>query len=167
MLQHHRRKKDDEQSLLQVANKAGSLEIAHYLIDRGIDVNYMEPDNGIPWPQCFRCPVLIDAVRFLLSGGWGWKEYAEERMRLVLHLLEKGADPNKSDNGNRNSWDWAIQAYMDAISTVGDAEQRELFTVLAKKVFEVLCQHNYDILNIDRIYNELKNYTNFLILLAI
>lgn len=154
-------KKDDGQSLLQVANKAGSLTIAHYLIDRGIDVNYMEPDNGLPWTQCFRCPVLIDAVRFLLSGGWGWKEDVEERMKLILHLLEKGADPNKTDNGNRNSWDWAIQAYMDAINTVGDAEQRELFAALAKDLFGVLYQYNSNILNLDRVYNELKNFTNY------
>lgn len=154
-------KKDDGQSLLQVANKAGSLTIAHYLIDRGIDVNYMEPDNGLLWTQSFRCPVLIDAVRFLLSGGWEGKEYVEERMKLIVHLLEKGADPNKTDNGNRNSWDWAIQAYIDATGTVGDSEQRDFFAALVKELFSVLYQYNADILNIDRVYNELKDYPNY------
>jgi hypothetical protein len=33
-------KKDNGQSLLQVANKVNNYEIAHYLIDKGIDVNY-------------------------------------------------------------------------------------------------------------------------------
>lgn len=158
-------KKDDGQSLLQVANKVGNLSIAHYLIDKGIDVNYMEPDNGLQWTYCFRCPVLIDAVRFLLSGGWGWKEHVEERMEFIRCLLENGADPNKADNGNRNSWDWAIQAYFDAIDTVGDDEQRELFTAMTKELFEILYQYNADILNIDRVKNELiffKNYALFL-----
>ncbi len=158
-------KKDEGQSLLQVANKAGSLTIAHYLIDRGIDVNYMEPDNGLTWTQCFRCPVLIDAVRFLLSGGPGWKKNIEERRELILHLLKKGADPNKTDNGNRNSWDWAIQAYIDAINTVGDAEQKELFTDFAKELFDILYQYSVDILNIDRVHNELEDYPNYSLVL--
>lgn len=151
-------KKDNEQSLLQVANKAGSFEIAHYLIDKGIDVNYMEPDHGLTMGECFRCPVLIDAVRFLLLGGRGWKEEVEERKKLIIHLLEKGADPNKTDNRNCNSWDWAIIAYRDAIDTVGDNEQKELFTALFKELFGVLHQYGVDLLNIDRVYNELRPY---------
>ena len=156
-------KKDDGQSLLQVANKVGNLEIAHYLIEMGIDVNYMEPDNGLPWPRSFRCPVLIDAVRFLLSGGRGWKKDVEGRMKLIQTLLEKGADPNKTDNGNRNSWDWAIQAYLDAIDTVGDDEQKEQFMTMAKELFGILYYYNADILTVDRVNNELlKNYSLFL-----
>ncbi|MDE6435143.1 MAG: ankyrin repeat domain-containing protein [Lachnospiraceae bacterium] len=158
-------KKDDGQSLLQVANKVGSLKIAHYLIDRGIDVNYMEPDHGLHWSECFTCPVLIDAVRFLLSGGSEWKEYAEERMKLITHLLEKGADPNKTDNGNRNAWDWAIQAYLDAMDSIKDAEQQKLFTNLAKELFGNLYQYNADILNLDRVKNELKSYQSYSLLL--
>lgn len=149
-------KKDAGQSLLQVANKAGNLTIAHYLIDRGIDVNYMEPDHGLPMTQCFTCPVLIDAVRFLLSGVLSWQKYSEERMKLILHLLEKGADPNKTDNRKRNAWDWAIQTYLDTIRDMKDAVQRELFAALAKELFEALYRYNADILNLDRVYNELK-----------
>lgn len=159
-------KKDNGQSLLQVANKVGCLEIAHYLIDKGIDVNYMEPDYGLPMMQCFTCPVLIDAVRFLLSGVLSWQKYADERMKLILHLLEKGADPNKTDNRKRNSWDWAIHAYLGTIYHIEDVVQRELFAALAKELFGVLYKYNADILNIDRVRNELKDkYEGYSLLL--
>ena len=159
-------KKDDGQSLLQVANKVGCFEIAHYLIDKGIDVNYMEPDHGLPMTQCFTCPVLIDAVRFLLSGVLSWQKYAEERMKLILHLLEKGADPNKTDNRKQNAWDWAIETYLGTINDIKDVLQRELFSALAKELFGVLYQYNADILNIDRVRNELSaEYKDYALLL--
>ena len=153
-------KKDNEQSLLQVANKVGCWEIAHYLIDKGIDVNYMEPDHGLPKTQCFTCPVLNDAVRFLLSGGWGWQKNAEERMKLILHLLEKGADPNKTDNRNSNSWDCAINAYCDTRRTVKEPELAKLYAALFQEVLEVLYPY-VDILNIERVNNDLKDYENY------
>lgn len=151
-------KKDDGQSLLQVANKVGCWEIAHYLIDKGIDVNYMEPDHGLPWTKCFTCPVLIDAITFLLRG-YGWQKNAEERMKLILHLLEKGADPNKTDNRNCNSWDWAINAYRDTRMTVGDTEEK-MYAALFVEVLEVLYPY-VDILNIGRVNNDLKNFENY------
>ena len=52
-------KKDEGQSPLQVAIKVGNLEIAHYLIEKGADANHMEPDNGVPWNQCFKCPLFM------------------------------------------------------------------------------------------------------------
>lgn len=154
-------KKDEGQSLLQVANKVGSLEIAHYLIDRGIDINYKEPDNGLPCTQCFTCPVLIDAVRFLLKGGPDWKERVQERKKLIVHLLEKGADPNETDNRGTNAWDWAINAYCDARRSVGDTEQEEMFAALEEELLEILYQSGADILNTDRVQNELKQFENY------
>ena len=154
-------KKDEGQSLLQVANKVGNLEIAHYLIDKGIDINYKEPDNGMPCTQCFTCPVLIDAVRFLLSGGPEWSKHVEERKKLLLHLLEKGADPNITDNRGTNSWDWAINAYCDVRGSVGDTEQKEMFADLEKELLDILYRYNADILNIGRVQNELKLFENY------
>lgn len=153
-------KKDSGQSLLQVANKVGGYEIAHYLIDKGIDVNYMEPDYGLPMTKCFTCPVLIDAVRFVLSVYPGWQKNVKERMKLVMHLLEKGADPNKTDNRERSSWEWAIESYSAGIDDIKDDEQRNLFTDLAHEVFAALYQYNADILNIDRVRNEFNNFLN-------
>lgn len=153
-------KKDNEQSLLQVANKVGSWEIAHYLIDKGIDVNYMEPDHGLPKTECFTCPVLIDVISFLFSGGWSWQKYAEERMKLIFHLLEKGADPNKANNRNTNSWDRAINAYCDTMRTVEDPEAAKSYAAIFREVLEALYPY-VDILNIDRVNNDLKVYENY------
>ncbi len=153
-------KKDNEQSLLQVANKVGSWEIAHYLIDKGIDVNYMEPDHGLPWTECFTCPVLMDVISFLFSGGWSWQQNAEERMKLILHLLENGADPNKANNRNTNSWDTAINAYCDTMRTVKDSEAAKLYAAIFREVLEALYPY-VDILNIDRVNNDLKVYENY------
>lgn len=100
------------------------------------------------------------------SGVLSWQEFAEGRMKLILHLLEKGADPNKTDNRKRNSWDWAIQAYLDTIGYIEDVVQREAFSALAEELFGVLYQYNADILNIDRVRNELKDgYKNYPLLL--
>jgi hypothetical protein len=87
-------------------------------------------------------------------------------MKLILHLLEKGADPNKTDNRKRNSWDWAIQDYLHTISYIDDVEERAQFTALANEVFGALYRYNADILNIDRVRNELrKDYEGYSILL--
>ena len=153
-------KKDEEQSLLQVANKAGKLEIAHYLIDKGIDLNYMEPDHGLPWTQCYTCPVLIDTVDFLLSGNIGWQSNTEERMKLVLHLLEKGADPNKTDNRNCNAWDHAINTYCDARGSIRKSEEGKSFAALFQKLLDILYPY-VDILDIDRVNNDLKIHENY------
>ena len=87
-------KKDEGQSPLQVAVKVGNLTIAQYLIDKGADVNYMEPDNGLSALGCYRCPVLIDAIKGLF---FMWEEKREDYMQLIWRLLELGANPNKTD----------------------------------------------------------------------
>lgn len=103
-------KKDEGQSPLQVAIKVGNLEIAHYLIEKGADVNHMEPDNGVLWNQCFKCPLLFDAIIGLYLS---WKTRREEIMQLILHLFMSGSDPNKQDNRGFSAWDFAINSLRD------------------------------------------------------
>jgi ankyrin repeat protein len=52
-------KKDDGQSPLQVAFKAGQFDIADLLIDREADVNFTEVSQVNEW----RAPVIHDAIR--------------------------------------------------------------------------------------------------------
>ena len=56
-------KKDHGQSLLQVAFKTGKLDIADYLIEKGIDVDFMEAEDDDPG---LRVPVLFDARQLLM-----------------------------------------------------------------------------------------------------
>lgn len=52
-------KSDDGKSLLQVAIKDGTINIANYLLDMGADVNFIEAENSA---SGWRMPVIQDAV---------------------------------------------------------------------------------------------------------
>ena len=104
-----------------MVNKAGNLEIAHFLIDKEIDVNYMEPDHGLPWTECYTCLVLMDAVEFLFKDFF-CEEDTKGRLELIKHLVEKGADPNKTNNRHSNTWDRAIITHTDHMHRVEDGE---------------------------------------------
>lgn len=102
-------KKDDGQSPLQVAIKTGNWEIAHYLLDKGADVNFMESE------ECcneFRIPALHDAImaavlssRFVRTNfdGKGYmqcstKKRADDSFALLERMVTMGADVNGCDS---------------------------------------------------------------------
>lgn len=74
-------KKDNGQSPLQVSIKTGNLVIAQYLMKEGADVNYMEPDDGLPPIRSYRCPVLFDAIRGLF---FRWENCREGYLQSIL-----------------------------------------------------------------------------------
>ena len=151
-------KKDDGQSPLQVAIKVDNLSIVQYLINKGADVNYMEPDNGLPPTRTYRCPVLFDAIIRLFAR---WKDYSKEHLQLISQLLELGADPNKQDNRGSNSWDFAINTYSNKTIFISDDEDKVSIKAVAKELFDILIKYNVDILNIDRIRNDLKPFETY------
>lgn len=146
-------KKDEGQSPLQVAIKVGNLEIAYYLIEKGADVNHMEPDKGVPWNQCFRCPLLFDAILGLYQT---WKTRREEKMQLILRLLASGADSNKQDNRGFSAWDFAINRYCIKMDELRDEEEKDIVTDMTRELLDALVKYNAEIVNMDRIMNELK-----------
>ena len=146
-------KKDEGQSPLQVAIKVGNLEIAHYLIEKGADVNHMEPDNGVPWNQCFKCPLLFDAIIGLYLT---WETRREEYMHLILRLLASGADPNKQDNRGFSAWDFAINRYCIKMYEMRDTEEKKVVTDMTRELLDALVKYNAEVVNTDRIRNELK-----------
>lgn len=91
-------KKDIGQSPLQVAIKTGAFDIAHYLIEQGADVNFMEEEAE---GTSLRCPLLHDAIRAALhSLCYNNFEDSDKATELVGVLCERGADPNKrASNG--------------------------------------------------------------------
>ena len=151
-------KKDDGQSPLQVAIKVDNLSIVQYLIDKGADVNYMEPDNGLPPTRTYRCPVLFDAIIRLFAR---WKDYSKEHLQLISQLLELGADPNKQDNRGSNSWDFAINTYSNKTIFIRDDEDMISIKAVVKELFDILIKYNVDILNIDRIRKDLKPFETY------
>ncbi len=81
-------KKDDGQSLLQVALKVGQLDIANLLLDFNADVNFMES------PECcndWRMPVLHDAIRCaIMNCRWNAQDYISKS--YIVHSSEEKAD---------------------------------------------------------------------------
>lgn len=152
-------KKDEGQSPLQVAIKVGNIEIAHYLINQGADVNHMEPYNGLPPTRCYRCPLLFDAIMALLAD---WKNRKEEQLGLISRLLEAGADPNKTDNRGSTSWDFAINHYCDIITGMDDVTDIQN---VEKELLDSLFKYDADILNIDRVNEDLKVFANYSLVL--
>lgn len=104
-------KKDDGQSPLQVAIKAGCLEIAELLIDRGANVNYIEATSVNDW----RAPVIHDALRAtVMRSRWlapasraddtsSWvvansTESADGWYALLVRIIGAGADVHSLDS---------------------------------------------------------------------
>ena len=81
-------KKDDGQSLLQVALKSGNFAIADYLIEAGAAVNFIEQSEINEW----RAPALHDAIRAAVFSG------DERALTILRKMLQKGADPNAKDS---------------------------------------------------------------------
>lgn len=102
-----------ERSLLTQACRKGNFKIAHALIDRGADVNHRyEGENktlGVLYFEYDR-PLLAAVGTSYLVPRPEWFDDTlhatpiEERLRLVLHLLEKGADSTIHDIGDNPCW---------------------------------------------------------------
>lgn len=93
-------KKDIGQSPLQVAIKCGQFEIIDLLIEHGADVDFIEDPADKPKDTSasyFMCmPVLHDAIIGTFGAlPYSQFEHAENYVRVIKTLLERGADPNK------------------------------------------------------------------------
>ena len=116
-------KKDDGQSLLQVAIKNGQFEIANLLLDYGVDVNFIESEDCC---NEWRMPVLHDSIRAaVMCSRWNVKnlaglnyveknskEKSDEAYNLLERIINLGADINCKDSYNNTILDRAI---LDAI----------------------------------------------------
>ncbi len=106
-------KKDDGQSLLQVAIKCNNFTMQHHLLDLGADVNFMEAEECA---NMWIAPVVHDAIRGAIRhsrffvrnfSGEGFrqensKESAEESYEILKRMLALGANPLSFDR-NRQS----------------------------------------------------------------
>lgn len=109
-------KKDHGQSLLQVALKTGHNEIAEYLIDAGIDVNFMEAEDNDPGP---RMPVIFDAITAVIDSLCiGMYRTSEEAIRkfeesdtalgLLKKMIQCGADVNGKTSNGLSTVNWSL-----------------------------------------------------------
>lgn len=110
-------KKDAGQSPLQVAIKSAHPEIAHLLLDRGADVNFMEAEDcSNEW----RMPVVQDAVMAAVrSTRWNsrWPDgyhvfhtqaQADTAFALLERMVSLGADLTAKDSYGNSALDRAL-----------------------------------------------------------
>ena len=101
-------KSDDGKSLLQVAIKDGTIEIANYLLDKGANVNFMESDTSA---NGWQMPVIQDALslaimktRWCVLDAQGnetikyTKVESDEAFSLLKRMIDLGADLNRIDS---------------------------------------------------------------------
>ena len=109
-------KKDHGQSLLQVALKSGNFDIADYLIDKGIDVDFMEAEDDDPG---IRAPVLFDAISATIDSLCINQFAAQQEVRkkfdrsdralvLLNKIIANGADVNKRSSNGLSALNWSL-----------------------------------------------------------
>lgn len=113
-------KKDDGQSPLQVALKAGAFDICDYLIGKCANLNFMEDESSC---NEWRTPVVHDAINAaVMCSRWNsyvdnkltvfsTEEKADRAFSVLKRILDLGADVNKVDSyGNSAIWRFCLQA---------------------------------------------------------
>ena len=129
-------KKDVGQSPLQVAIKTNNYVIAHLLLDRGADVNFMEPEDC---GSDFRMPVVQDAVHAAVDccrwnvrwPGEGYlvqrtKAQADEAYALLERMITMGADLTKRSSNGFTALDSALRFARQYIPSFHYGERRYL-----------------------------------------
>ena len=101
-------KRDQGQSLLQVAIKSGHLDIADLLIDRGADLNFIEDPTKLnpfcqPVLQTAGGRAVFDCRRMIKRWNgqyemYSSKEKADQSFKVFEKMLELGADISQNDS---------------------------------------------------------------------
>ena len=101
-------KRDQGQSLLQVAIKSGHLDIAELLIDRGADLNFIEEPTELnpfcqPVIQTAGGRAVFDCRRMIKRWNgqyemYSSKEKADRSFKVFEKMLELGADISQKDS---------------------------------------------------------------------
>ena len=121
-------KKNDGQSALQLALKAGAFDVAAFLIDSGIDVDFIEQESIHEW----KAPALHDAIIACMHS-----RQPERARTVLLQMLVAGADPNARDSYGNNALG---RAMLDS-NRVLQSEENAKRSVL---VFSALLHHGAD-----------------------
>ena len=99
-----------------MAFKTGKLDIADYLIEKGIDVDFMEAEDDDPG---LRVPVLFDAITatidVLCINQFATQKDVQNRfdksdkaLELLKKLIIKGADTNKRASHSLSALNWSL-----------------------------------------------------------
>jgi ankyrin repeat protein len=146
-------RKDDGQSGLQVAIKSGNFEVAHALIDKGANVNFIDSSPLNSWGA----PVLHGAIMAAIySTRWGRNtalpgepprvvmmstlEQFHRAFGVLKRIIDNGADLNAKDTfGNPP----LIRAVLDARQVLSEPDLIELQEDL-HRIFDLLLRAGAD-----------------------
>jgi len=135
-------KKDDGQSGLQVAFKTGNFEIAKFLIEQNIDVNFIELSEINEW----KAPVLHDCIRATIFNSI---KFQKDTMRfhiafeLLKEMLRRKSNPNAIDSYGNNCLNRALMDARQALDGTDIFENGVLIEQL-RSVFKELISFGAD-----------------------
>lgn len=137
---------DAGKSPLLLSIEYTDLEIANYLLTKGADVNFMEPDDGLSWIQHRRMPVLSQTIVkfYSILKGIHRKYDGEKHIEFLSSLLSLGADPNLNDNCETTAWMHTIFSARELLCREDD-ENREKISKLTTSILEMLIENGADI----------------------
>jgi hypothetical protein len=130
-------KKDDGQSGLQVALKAGQSAIATLLIEHGADVNFQETSLVNEWTA----PVLHDAVRAALFSTWSLPldtSKPDQALVVLRLLLGRGANTQAQDSYGNASLHRAVLDAKQVLDHPQAATRQPLLGQQVQQVFASL-----------------------------
>lgn len=130
-------KKDDGQSGLQVAFKAGQFAIAELLIESGADVNFQETSTVNVWTA----PVLHDCIRATIFSTCLLQSDTnrfDQVLALLQLLLQKRANPHAQDSYGNGSLHRVLLDAKQVLDHPQAAAKQPLLLQQVKQVFATL-----------------------------
>lgn len=137
-------KKDDGQSGLQVAFKTGNFEIAKLLIERGVDINFVEKSEVNEWTA----PVLHDSIRATIFNSYTLQKDTnkfDKAFSLLQLMLGKKANPNSTDSYGNNCLHRAVMDSRQMIDNPNADMSNGILAQQLRKVFKALIAAGADI----------------------
>lgn len=137
-------KKDDGQSGLQVAFKAGNFDISRFLIENGADVNFMEKSEINEWTA----PVLHDCIRAVIFNSYTLQKNTsrfDEALKLLKLMIAKKSNPNAMDSYGNNC---LLRAFLDSrqmIDTPAVDFKDDILLTQLRSVFKELINAGADV----------------------
>ncbi len=152
-------KSDDGKSLLQVAIKDGTIEIANYLLDKGANVNFMECETSV---NGWQMPVIQDALSLaIMKTRWcvidaqgnetvqHTREESDEAFSLLKRMIDLGADLNRVDSKGNTTLERVVMQAAQIMplynpNTQQYTEKRKItndFRSDLERIFSLLFEH--------------------------
>ena len=130
-------KKDEGQSALQVALKAGNFAVARLLIEAGGDVDFVETSTTNEW----RIPVLHDAIRATIFSSYTLQKdssHFDDAFAVLELLLSRKANVHATDSFGNNSLHRAILDSRQMINSPDADLENGVLLLQLRNVFKVL-----------------------------